>query len=171
MSIKIFWKPGYYISIITDASRQQKLYSQGKWPEVQPAESHVTPLPIHTHTNSAPRCYVTLGVRVTAAGEFISVLWCSCVTFCTGLNRYLLVYVFAFPLNTHMHSEDTRVMKTHWTPILQGEQPKKHGERKREGPETKQRGAAQEKHWAVWSCVPSPLCVFSHVLTDGSAYI
>lgn len=42
-----------------------------------------------------------------------------------------------------MYSEESRVMKTHWTLILQWE---KHGERKREGPESKTKsGAAQEK--------------------------
>lgn len=41
-------------------------------PEVQPAESHVTPpLPIDTHTTTittGPQCYVTLRVKVMAAG-------------------------------------------------------------------------------------------------------
>lgn len=42
-------------------------------PEVQPAESHVTPppLPIDTHTTTTttgPQCYVTLRVKVMAAG-------------------------------------------------------------------------------------------------------
>lgn len=127
-----------------------KLYFQGKRPEVQPAESHVTP--ISTTTTSAPWCYVTLGVRVTAAGGLFpyydAPVWhsappetdpSSSLCFCISSYTHILGRkAHACTGKSHENTLDTEIKV---------EQLKKHRQ-KEKGREGKS-GAAQEKHWAV----------------------
>lgn len=114
-----------YYAYTVNARSQRRLFSQGKWPEGQPAESHVT-APLHTTatTHTAPQYYVTLGVRVTAAGGLLpyydaqvrhsALTW---VVLEFMLLRFLLTYTFETG-KTHPDAkgriQPSKALKSQW---------------------------------------------------------
>lgn len=145
---------------INTTSRHYKPYSQGKWPEVQPAESHVTPPHSRHHLHHlSPSVLCNPGVRVTTVGGFIYVIWRSGETFCTGPNWYVLSFMFMHFLLTHicgrklhtfMYNEESWNNTGHWYYSVNGQKNTEKGKGKAQKP--KQREALNSGN-----CVPSPL--------------
>lgn len=76
-----------------------------------------------------------------------------------------------FLFNMHIRDRKTLIMKTQLTLILQWEQP--NNTEKGKGKDQKPNKEWRRPGEALGSgnCVPSPLCVFSLILADGSAFV
>lgn len=108
-----------YHAYTVNARTERRLFSQGKWPEGQPAESHVT-APLHTTaaTHTAPQYYVTLGVRVTVAGGLLPD--CDVQVRHSALTWFVLEFMLLLFLLTY-------TFETGKTPWCTGKNPTKQG--------------------------------------------
>lgn len=85
---------------------------------------------------------------------------------------FLLIHIFREEKYTHMNSETSREMKTHWTLILQWEQPKIMEKGKGKDPKPNKEWKRSGEALGSGNCVPAQLCLcVFRVLADGSAVL